>query len=783
MTKYTDQERVNIALNEYRYYRIGEEVLINDTTKSIGYVSDFKDKATGEQTYVVTDKRLGENPSIMELASVKKVTLLYRGSTSPMQILNNPVDFFVDWMVNDLPMAKKIIGFDLNKTPSPQLQSSAVTLRETLKKYPNAKIDMYGHSLASMNVQHAVASIDEKDIPRINGVYAYNGPNTYITLSPKQRYIVKLLNNKIYNYVDEKDFIGLGYNNEDAVGQVFKIKDFDVPGVGDQHMFGGYLFDKYGNMINIKGEIINQETAVKTLDINADGIDDITVDNVDLSTINFFTGERVSQVVGEKIQVSPIVLRTLSKNIYKSVINDLGMIIKICQLCIEKNDKVGFDFSKRKKQVSENIKETFRETRVPNILDALGNSVGNVIKNRYVFEQLGRYGELDLSRFSSNERPLVNGRDLNPIVYNQGLAILRRSSEPLKQQCESEKTDDISSYFFGRETILKSWNNIEQVTKKLLEESYRLFEGEGLRTGKEDGISQALNQVLKVAIKNVAELELLLKNTIELMEGLANNFEEQDKWLGSKLQNGSYIGSNFVNSMPSSYKAYLERDGIFDDVKSVLQAFDRQVEKNSEEYSKKVVEYYGVALKDFQTGLEKWINHIKDFEKEKRNVEDTYEISVYVEKEIPNPYYEEGQPKTKLETEYSCKIRELYPNYIIYGLKDAEKITSQTEGIKETIQNAEIAKRNISKLHQYIKKITEEGVYKAFDLDEIVDGQNTVTQLIYKIQKELIYVKTNMATDRMSGLAITALNGKLDEVNTSLEYFGSFINDCFGNQS
>ena len=102
-------------------------------------------------------------------------------------------------------------------------------------------------------------------------------------------------------------------------------------------------------MINIKGEIINQETAVKTLDINADGIDDITVDNVDLSTINFFTGERVSQVVGEKIQVSPIVLRTLSKNIYKSVTNDLGMIIKICQLCIEKNDKVGFDFSKRKK--------------------------------------------------------------------------------------------------------------------------------------------------------------------------------------------------------------------------------------------------------------------------------------------------------------------------------------------------------------------------------------------------------------------------------------------------
>ena len=72
MTKYKDQERVNIALNEYEYYKVGEEVLINDTSKSIGYISKFKDKSTGEQTYVVTDKRLGENLSIMELASVKK---------------------------------------------------------------------------------------------------------------------------------------------------------------------------------------------------------------------------------------------------------------------------------------------------------------------------------------------------------------------------------------------------------------------------------------------------------------------------------------------------------------------------------------------------------------------------------------------------------------------------------------------------------------------------------------------------------------------------------------
>jgi len=71
MNKYSDFQRMNIAISEYNKYGINDSVMIDSITK-IGYVSEFKDKATGEQIYVVTDKRLGENPSIMELASVKK---------------------------------------------------------------------------------------------------------------------------------------------------------------------------------------------------------------------------------------------------------------------------------------------------------------------------------------------------------------------------------------------------------------------------------------------------------------------------------------------------------------------------------------------------------------------------------------------------------------------------------------------------------------------------------------------------------------------------------------
>ena len=69
-------EDINALIGQFKQR---QPVILNKSKNIISYVADFNDKSTGEQTYVVTDKRLGENPSIMKLASVKKVMLLYRG--------------------------------------------------------------------------------------------------------------------------------------------------------------------------------------------------------------------------------------------------------------------------------------------------------------------------------------------------------------------------------------------------------------------------------------------------------------------------------------------------------------------------------------------------------------------------------------------------------------------------------------------------------------------------------------------------------------------------------
>ena len=54
---------------------------------------------------------------------------------------------------------------------------------------------------------------------------------------------------------------------------------------------------------------------------------------------------------------------------------------------------------------------------------------------------------------------------------------------------------------------------------------------------------------------------------------------------------------------------------------------------------------------------------------------------------------------------------------------------------KKTIQAIRITKNNLAYLGKDLKKIIEEGVYKAFDLDEIVNSQKVVKSIIEKRKK------------------------------------------------
>ena len=619
-----------------------------------------------------------------------------------------------------------------------------------------------------------------------------------VSLRDAIAYPMEFFKNSVLNLLgDESEERKIENSVKTFTGQIVTIRsEYDWLTHGAEFLNGKYigiLYTLKNGKIHSILDIINSEKSQEEIenltkylfysktkiDIDGDGEVDINLASLNLTTKNLLS-EKGAITESGKIQLNPDVLKTLSNNIKTSVISDLEEIIRITNLCIEKNNSVEADFNKRKEQVSEKIKEEINNAQVPLVLDNLRDSVGEIIKNKDFLSELQRAHRLKMEQFGHNEKPLLQGSKLDPEPYNRQLSLLRDAVEPLLNQSIKEETKDVSSLFRGKPTILKSWQEVENGTKHLLEESKKTFEGDGLRTGKEDGISQSLTQVLKVAKANVEELGKLLQNTAELTQGLAVNFEAQDKWIEGRISNGIFVGSNAVRSMPTSYKAYLERDGIFDDVSGVIQAFDKQVEKRSKEYASKVTEVTSRSLDTISKGLNNWLTYVDNVERKMTEIERNYPMTVEVEEKNT----EDGEKESKTKRRYWGEFKRLYPEAVVTNISGArEKITSKKGRIESTITAIDSTKNNLAALQPSLKKIIEEGVYKAFDLDEIVNSQKVVKQLVEKIQKEIKYVKGHIGTENMSGKAIQALDNKLDEVGKNLDYYKTFIGDCFGDQS
>ncbi|MGU7990733.1 triacylglycerol lipase, partial [Streptococcus suis] len=95
--KYVNEDNLQIAMTEYNNLGKGDAV-ITQYDNIVGRVTlDFdNENGNGEQVYaVVKDPNLPED-------QLTEVTVLFRGSTGPNEVLSKPADVWNDWVENDL---------------------------------------------------------------------------------------------------------------------------------------------------------------------------------------------------------------------------------------------------------------------------------------------------------------------------------------------------------------------------------------------------------------------------------------------------------------------------------------------------------------------------------------------------------------------------------------------------------------------------------------------------------------------------------------------------------
>ncbi|WP_439444212.1 hypothetical protein ACSMFR_06325 [Listeria aquatica] len=353
-----DKQRVEYANWEYSNLEQGDPITIKGKGE-VGKVSQvINKKATGEQSYIITntEKSVSSNASLAEREKVTEVTILYRGSTGIDQWKKEPLDVWKDWLENDIPSATQILTHTGGRVVAPQLKSAANTLKNSLKMYPNAKHYVYAHSLGSMTAQYALSDINEKDASRIGGAYLYEGPNAYSLLTPEQKKMAEALRGKIYNYVDFKDPVTIGYGAyKENVGQLIAVDSKDINDIGKQHMWGGYQYDKEGNVLtDAKGyaALAKNNTREKL-----DGLED-------LKKIFAKSGGNLSG--SEKIFLDAAEALALTQGMKMTIQYDMNELQKTYKKAIDNADDLWRDTLKDARTIGTSLSESER-------LDALAS--------------------------------------------------------------------------------------------------------------------------------------------------------------------------------------------------------------------------------------------------------------------------------------------------------------------------------------------------------------------------------------------------------------------------
>ena len=796
---YSDETNMNIAKEEYKNREPGY-ILNTEDNEYLGTLSDANDSRSknGEQIYTYT-KTSGSNEVVSpdaplsEREKVEEITILYRGSTAPGKGADN-ADAKRDWLDNDAPMAKKIMLGEKGATG--QLEASSDYLKEMMEKYPNAKINVYGHSLGSMDAQYALANVT--DYSRIKSANIYNGPNIYSTLTEEQKINVSALYDKINNYVDNRDLVGLGYNKGE--GTVGKTYNFSGESNGfnkvDQHMWGGYSFDKNGNLIDENGKRVKawkkpdeikklqaeaknkvRDAAINkvqglSVDVDHDGKLDAQFGKDKLLTTELMPGS----VAGKDIVINFSSLQGLSKNL-QGLLEDIKQIRELLTKSTTTNSTVESRKSSRTETLEQSIVSYLEQINLIKSIKNLDNFYTKLEDKEKLFSEIANYSTFQFSR----QFDWFGFSGFKTWCYRSGASwdygIVTKLLDSLSKKA-GETWDTINKLIVipgmtpGATSIiqLNTKTGIAQKGEATINSFKKsigdTLKGEGIRSTFDDGIANPLTEVLAVELTNVDKMEACINSMIGSVNALAESHRNNDTTIERNWRsNQDVMGGYKVGSIPTDFNTFVKQSNLFDDLE-VLKAFDQQVDNTTKSLGDSMITAFSGYLTQSKSSIDATHSGLNDTESAASDVIAEFATEICYKVKLSINFY---------NTVEACIS-------IASSIKEIKSfIDNIEEEYQETIQTIFNTGNSLPSLKTQLRSYLEDAIYNYSTLSDVVKGQRVIASIMNRIYTQALgFLRL---VDENKGKSIEALAERMGEMGTMASHISQVVEQCFGSKA
>lgn len=796
---YSDETNMNIAKEEYKDRPSGY-ILKTEDNEYVGTLSDANDNRSnnGEQIYTYT-KTSGSNEVVSpdaplsEREKVEEITILYRGSTAPGKGADN-ADAKRDWLDNDAPMAKKIMLGEKGATG--QLEASSDYLKEMMEKYPNAKINIYGHSLGSMDAQYALANVT--DYSRIKSANIYNGPNIYSTLTEEQKINVSALYDKINNYVDSRDLVGLGYyKGEGTVGKTYNFSG-ESSGFNkvDQHMWGGYSFDKNGNLIDENGKRVkawNKPDEIKKLqaeaknkvrdaainkvqglsvDVDHDGKLDAQFGRDKLLTTELMPGSGA----GKDIVINFSSLQGLSKNL-QGLLEDIKQIRELLTKSTTTNSTVESRKVSRTETLEQSIVSYLEQINLIKSIKNLDNFYTKLEGKEKLFSEIANYSTFQFSR----QFDWFGFSGFKTWCYRSGASwdygIVTKLLDSLSKKAR-ETWDTINKIIVvpgigpgGTGIIqLNTKTGIAQKGEATINSFKKsigdTLKGEGIRSTFDDGIANPLTEVLAVELTNVDKMEECINSMIGSVNALAESHRNNDTTIEQNWRsNQDVMGGYEVGSIPTDFDTFIKQSNLFDDLE-VLKAFDQQVDNTTKSLGDSMITAFSGYLTQSKSSIDATHSGLNDTESAASDVIAEFATEICYKVKLSINFY---------NTVEACIS-------IASSIKEIKSFIDNIEQeYQETIQTIFNTGNSLPSLKTQLRSYLEDAIYNYSTLSDVVKGQRVIASIMNRIYTQALgFLRL---VDENKGKSIEALAERMGEMGAMASHISQVVEQCFGSKA